>query len=112
MPADSEDIEQARALAKQAHELVVGRDLDAALVTLDELLRAHGKASETDVREQVAWGLRTRAAVLEMMGKRYEALAAYEALLVHFGSGESAAIDETVAYARQRRHSIVIGGHA
>jgi hypothetical protein len=105
-PADS-GLAVAVELTEQATELEAVDQWEEALEVFRHVIVEFGKAAEVEVREQVAYSLLRTGLILCFKHRRAEAQAALGALLQHFHTGESPAIDEHLAAGFERYQLLV-----
>jgi hypothetical protein len=94
-------------LTQRATELEAVDRWEEALEVFRRVIVEFGKAAEVEVREQVAYSLLRTGLILCFKHRRAEAQAALGALLQHFHTGESPAIDQHLAAGYERYQMLV-----
>jgi hypothetical protein len=95
-------VARAVALTDQGTELEMLDQWEEALDVFRRVVVEFGKACEVELREQVAYSLLRTGLILCFKHQRAESQAVLGALLKHFRTGESAAIDEHLAMGLER----------
>ncbi len=102
-------IETARALTAEAFELEELDRTDEALTVFRKVIVEFGRATEPEIRQEVAFALLRTGLILGFVHRRAEARAALGALLKSFERGESTAIDEYLELGHNRYQKLVYG---